>query len=300
MKLDLAADNFAGWDRFQRVLNQVWAEYNGSGQTTGAADSYSYTYNQAGDRTSRASALDTALSQTYTYDNLDRLTSYTQGGASNPTQTYNLDALGNMQSADAQNEITGTVAGSGVAAGYDAAGNMLAMPAPSGAGVGAGTEIDCVYDAWDRLVEVDQSGSPVAEYRYDGLNRRVEEIAPQGGGAYIVTYTYFDGQNEIETRQATVAGNPNSLAPQNTPVQYQYVWSLMGVKDPLLRDTYSGGVLQAADRLYYLTDANDNVTAVVGQSGGAWTVAERYAYTPYGTATAGKGVITDFCKLDNR
>ena len=39
------------------------------------------------------------------------------------------------------------------------------------------------------------------------------------------------------------------------------------------------------DRIYYLTDANDNVTALVGNSGGAWQVVERYVYTPFGGVT---------------
>ncbi len=54
-----------------------------------------------------------------------------------------------------------------------------------------------------------------------------------------------------------------------------------------MRDTYSGGSIVANDRLYYLTDANSNVTAVVGfnQSAGEWQNAESYAYDPYGAVT---------------
>ena len=40
-----------------------------------------------------------------------------------------------------------------------------------------------------------------------------------------------------------------------------------------MRDTYVGGAISPTDRLYYLTDANTNVTAVVGLSGSTWQVA---------------------------
>ena len=73
--------------------------------------------------------------------------------------------------------------------------------------------------------------------------------------------------------------------PTSLGVQYQYVFSAMGVKTPLVRDTYSSGDIVSGDRLYYLTDANTNVTAVVGLSDSTWVVSERYVYDPYGTVT---------------
>ncbi len=44
-------------------------------------------------------------------------------------------------------------------------------------------------------------------------------------------------------------------------------------------------MLQPASRLYYLSDANYNVTAVVGKVNDTWQAVERYAYTAYGKAT---------------
>ena len=49
-----------------------------------------------------------------------------------------------------------------------------------------------------------------------------------------------------------------------------------------MRDTYSGGALVSGDRLYYLTDASGNVTAVTDSSG---IVQERYVYDAYGNVT---------------
>jgi len=71
---------------------------------------------------------------------------------------------------------------------------------------------------------------------------------------------------------------------------HAYVWSPRYVDSPVLRDTYdSGGTLDTDERLYYLNDANFNVTALVGlvevEPGVfEWQVAERYVYTPYGEA----------------
>ena len=65
-------------------------------------------------------------------------------------------------------------------------------------------------------------------------------------------------------------------------IQHQYVWSASGENAPILRDTYSSGSLVATDRLYYLTDANGNVTAVTDYTG---AVQERYSYDAYGNVT---------------
>ena len=95
-----------------------------------------------------------------------------------------------------------------------------------------------------------------------------------------MTYSYFSGQNAIRPAPARQSPAPASLSPQ-----YQYVFSPLGAKTPLLRDTYSGSSIVPNDRLYYLTDANTNVTAVVGLSGSTWAVQERYVYDPYGAVT---------------
>ena len=78
---------------------------------------------------------------------------------------------------------------------------------------------------------------------------------------------YYDGQQVVETRLPDGQGG---LQPDQ-----QYVWSARYVDSPILRDSYSGGVLVSASRLYYLTDANHNVTAVTNSAG---VVQERYDY----------------------
>ena len=51
-------------------------------------------------------------------------------------------------------------------------------------------------------------------------------------------------------------------------------------------DVYnSAGNTAYYEWLYYLNDANFNVTSLVGKVGAAWAVIEHYAYDPYGNVT---------------
>ena len=45
---------------------------------------------------------------------------------------------------------------------------MTTMPQPGNETTG----LTCVYDAWNRLVEVENGSTVLATYSYDGLNRR--------------------------------------------------------------------------------------------------------------------------------
>ncbi|MDZ7616938.1 MAG: RHS repeat-associated core domain-containing protein, partial [Patescibacteria group bacterium] len=64
---------------------------------------------------------------------------------------------------------------------------------------------------------------------------------------------------------------------------YQYVWSVRYIDAAILRDenTDTDGLCDDG-RIYYLTDANFNVTALIDATG---SVVERYVYTPYGEVT---------------
>jgi len=149
-----------------------------------------------------------------------------------------------------------------------AAGKMTDMPKPGA----ETTNLTCTYDAWNRLVEVSGNGLDVT-YAYDGLGRMIERTS---GGT--VTHYYYAGQQMIETRSGSPGVHPESLTPQ-----YQYVWSAVDPDAPVLRDTFdSSGNVVPADRIYYLTDANDNVTALVSAAG---SVVERYVYDAYGNVT---------------
>jgi RHS repeat-associated protein len=133
------------------------------------------------------------------------------------------------------------------------------------------------YDDGNRLVAVknDSSGSPgstLATYAYDGLHRRVSKAT--GGHT---DDSYFDEQwRVLETRRDG-----------DTDAREQFAWEQTYVDAPAVRflDANTDGDVADAgdDTLYYLTDANHNVTAVF--DAGTQQVTERYMYDPYGKAT---------------
>ncbi len=132
-------------------------------------------------------------------------------------------------------------------------------------------------------VKADASGQPgntIAQYEYDGLGRLIVRAADTDANGALDTFThyFYAGEKVVETRDAaSLTPSPESLAPT-----YQYVWSLRNVNAPILRDTYVDGEILAEDRVYYLTDLSNNVTALADASG---NVIERYVYDPYGKVT---------------
>ena len=232
-----------------------------------------------GNVTTKNNTLDSAYSQTYTYDQLNRLASSTLGGAA--YQSWTLDSQGNWNSytsngtaqtetANAQNQIT-SINGTSAAPTYDANGNMTT------AEYGENT---LVYDAWNRLVSVTSvafGGQAIAKYTYNALGYRITATYPAGtGGAEIEQqyYLYYDAMGQmIETRAGGTANNN---------VGSQMVWSAAYVNAAVLQDAYVNGVLQPDSRTYFQQDANWNMTAFVGLSGGAWQVMDRVVYSPYG------------------
>ena len=93
MNYDPGADNtYSGFDRFGRVLDQLWQQY---GNTTGTADEESYTYGDAdGNITQEQESATTMspVSTAYTYNSMNRVTQWTQGSAK---KSYTYNSLGN-------------------------------------------------------------------------------------------------------------------------------------------------------------------------------------------------------------
>lgn len=137
----------------------------------------------------------------------------------------------------------------------------------------------CVYDAWNRLVKVSDGQTTVAEYRYDGLGRRIRKYVPDGGNWTVTEYYYSAGWQVLEHRRdggRTRSGDPLSEPTLATTLREQYVWSPRYIDAPILRDrdNATGGDLGKTssgldERLYYLTDAQMNVTTLVDTGGDA-------------------------------
>ena len=283
VKLDYSADNFAALDRFGRVLDQLWTDY---GADPGVVlDHYSYTYDRAGNRTSRTNELNHDFDELYEYDGIDRLISSTR--ADDFDQSWTLDGLGNFaefdddgdsqtRTANAVNEIT-NITGGWITPSHDAAGNMIAGPKPGDGAI----RVHYLYDAWNRLVKIydDDSGEPgdlIAEYEYDGTNRRIEKEVT---GASHAHYYYNHDWQLLEER--FVDEQDELLASS------QYVWSARYIDAPVVRfhdGNGDGDLLDVDDNIrYYTGDANYNVTATIDSA--TAELVDRYVYTAYGTAT---------------
>jgi RHS repeat-associated protein len=268
---DDAGDKYTGLDRFGRVVEQLWLNTN----TGTATDDFSYGYDADNNPLYRDNLGNPAFGELYHanvagagYDQLNRLTDFNRGtlnathdgivGTPSYTKNWNLDVLGNWlgvtangtaqtETFNAQNQIT-SLSGATTPV-YDSNGNTLVDQSGQ----------RYIYDAWNRLVQVQNaSGTPLESYAYDGLNRRVVENA---GTARDL---YFSKAWQVVEEES------------GGTMQTQFVWSTVYVDAMVERDTNGG------PRLYVQQDANWNVAAVVDTGG---TVQERYVYDPYGTVT---------------
>ena len=142
----------------------------------------------------------------------------------------------------------------------DARGNMTSVPKPTA----LTATYACKYDAWNRLVEVKDGETTVAEYRYDGVNRRITKLIPNGANWDRTDYYYNASWQALEERFAENQADPDVVA---TNLKVQWVWSARYIDAPVLRDRDTTGNQEFDERLYYTTDANFNVTALVDTSG---------------------------------
>jgi YD repeat-containing protein len=272
-----AGDQYAGLDRFGRVVDQRW-------RTTSAdVDRYQYGYDRDSNPLYRDNLVNPAFGELYHaagagngYDSLGQMTAFERGtlnttkdgvsGTASRTQSWTLDALGNFASVttdgtaqsrthNQQNEVTG-VGGSTLT--YDNDGSLTTDE----------TGRQLVYDAWGRLVTVKDSGGTTLETDgYDALGRRVTESA-----SGVTRDLYYSPADQV--LEERVGGQ----------AQAQSVWSPVYVGAVVERDRDADGSSANGleERLYAQQDANYNVTALVNTAG---TVVERFAYDPYGSAT---------------
>ncbi len=265
---------YGGFDRFSRVVEHDWS----------VGDDFSYGYDLASNRTYREHVGASSKDEYYTYDDVRRLKNFDRGnlnvgetaisGTPVREEDFTLDPTGNwtdylqktsgstdLNQDRTQNKVnettnitetTGTV---WITPAHDAAGNMTTVPKPSSLANG----YTCTYDAWNRLVEVKDSGTVVGKYEYDGLNRRIKKhrdsqspASPNGVDKYE-HYFYNTRWQLLETRESSVENTgPESLQPK-----YQYVYSLRYIDAVAVRHKNTDTDWSCDDEsLYYIADAN--------------------------------------------
>jgi RHS repeat-associated protein len=292
---------YAGLDTFGRVIEVLWVRGFGSSSSRSSQSSSSgspilvnlaYGYDLAGNRTFRqdlvAEAAGAWFDELYDYDEMQRLRKLNRGtltdgntAITQPTlhQGWHLDATGNwtnftnvdqtnsantldqQRASNTANEITAinrTVGAPWATPAYDRNGNMSSVPQPAA----MSSSYAATWDAWNRLTELASGLTVTQQNVYDGMTRRIQQIA---SGA-TRNYFYSDQWQSLEERLGS------STAPDR-----QFVWGLRYIDDCVLRDrSVSGGTLN--ERLYALQDANWNTAAICNPFG---IVQERYAYTAY-------------------
>jgi len=293
------------------VIDQKWRN-----DSSAVKDRYRYGYDRNSNRLYRENVVagdaSASFDELYAYDGLNRLAERTRGDLNEGKtaitnedrgESWTLDQLGNWtqygadngvasllhhnRDNNAANEIT-AISGEGmgqpawVDPDYDAAGNQTRGPKPGSLDDGE-TRYWLVYDAWSRLVKVyedddDDSFEPstgetlLAAYAYDGLHRRVRKTVDPDGADTDYDYYYNTKWQVLEIR----ADGDNAY-----PFK-QYIWDLRYIDAPVcrIRDADTDG--QNLETLYYTTDANMNVTALLEPDG---DVVERYCYDAYGRLT---------------
>ena len=203
VKLDLHQGG-SGNDRFGRTVDHLWDDY-GSGSPPDISR-IKHGYDYAGNRTWREDVMAAANAEHhdefYMHDGLHRLKNFDRGdlnvgktaisGTPGVEQDFSLDQLGNWENLltktsgsttldqdrahNAANE-TGTIDVWQNPA-HDAAGNMTTIPRPKAPASGYTAK----YDAWNRLVSLEDGNGVVEVNEYDGLHRRI--VRDDTGGSY--------------------------------------------------------------------------------------------------------------------
>jgi RHS repeat-associated protein len=180
-------------------------------------------------------------------------------------QKYGSAAEANLQQTrchNAANEITRvTNPGGVIQPAYDEVGNQTLDIAPGDWDRGFSLK----WDAWNRLIEVNDGNTLIQTNAYDGLSRRITS----GDGTDITHYYYNDAWRSVEEYTDADPDDPAC----------QYLWGLRSRWDLVKRERSDSGILD--EKRYVLYDAMDPV-AICDEDG---EVVQRFEYSPFGRTT---------------
>ena len=222
-------------------------------------DGASYTYDAAGNRTSKTNYLNGATSN-YSYDPIYELTQVTQGGGT--TESYSYDAVGNRLSSlsvpnynyNVSNELTSNSNGSYT---YDANGNTLSDAQGR----------SFTWDFENRLTQAVNPGVGTTTFRYDPFGRRIQKSGPLGTTNYL-----YDGAADDLLEETDSSGN----------VLATYARS-KNIDEPLSE-------LRVGTTSYYEQDGLGSVTSL---SSSTAAIANAYVYDSFGKLSASTGTLAN-------
>ena len=227
-------------------------------QTGGVTiDGASYTYDNAGNRTSKTNYLN-AVTEGYAYDLIYQLTQVTQGGST--TESYSYDLVGNRLSSlgmspyqyNASNELTSIPGGS---YSYDANGSTL-------------SDADGKSYTWDfenRLTSLIVPGTGTTTFAYDPFGRRVYKSS--SGVTSIYLYDQGNLVEEMNGSGGVVARYTDTLH----------------IDDPL-------ALARGSAMSYYETDGLGTISSLSNSAG---SLSQTYTFDSYGNQTTSSGSLTN-------
>lgn len=199
-RTSLTRDNGVDTSYSYDALGRVSSVTHASGATT--LSSFVYGYDRVGNPTSVnqvRTGVTVEPSVAYVYDELYRLVQATRPLPAMPSQSFQYDSLGNRLLRDGQSQPAVFDAGGRLVEdedfcfGYDDNGSLVERRAKaSGQCQQVVADVEYVYSADNRLLEVRSGGGVVTSFAYDGLGRLIALGSP---GAQ--TFRVYDGEDSL-------------------------------------------------------------------------------------------------------
>ena len=243
-------------------LSHLLSVLHQSGMNT--LDGASYTYDSAGNRTSKGNYLN-GVTSNYGYDLIYELQQVTQGGST--TESYTYDPVGNRLSSlgvpsysyNSSNELTQNSNGS---YSYDANGNTISDPSGK----------TYTWDFENRLTQavVPGTNGGTTAFEYDPFGRRIQKSGPLGTMNYL--YDGFDAHANVVQ---TVDSSGSLIA--------RYTQGGATLDEPYAE-------LLGSAPSYYEADGVGSVTSLSSPLG---ALANTYTYDSFGKLTTSSGTIVN-------
>jgi RHS repeat-associated protein len=237
-----AVNTTYSYDSLSRLLSVL----HQSGTTT--LDGARYSYDLAGNRTSKTNYLNNVTEQ-YAYDAIYQLTQVTQGTTT--SESYSYDAVGNRLSSlgwsyiyNSSNELTSTSAATYT---YDNNGNTLSKTDSTGT-------TQYTWDFEDRLTSTTLSSGGRVTFNYDPFGRRIHKSSASGTTNYL-----YDGANNVEE-----VGSSGILFARYAHGE--------DIDEPLVAS-------RAGSSAFYEVDGLGSVTSLTSIDG---TISNNFAYDSFG------------------